>query len=56
VWFVNLAAAAGHPPSVRDMSFATQTLATAKLASMGISIDTMTADQKKSGESWEHRT
>jgi S-adenosylhomocysteine hydrolase len=31
-------------------------VATAKLASMGITIDAMTADQKKYGESWEHRT
>ncbi len=80
---VNLAAAEGHPPSVMDMSFATQALATefcirnkgklpnkvvpvpreveeyvatAKLASMGITIDTMTADQKKYSESWEHGT
>jgi adenosylhomocysteinase len=78
---VNLAAAEGHPPSVMDMSFATQALATeycvknkgklpnkvlpvpreveeyvanAKLQSMGINIDTMTADQKMYGESWEH--
>ena len=80
---VNLAAAEGHPPSVMDMSFATQALATeycvknkgklpnkvlpvpvevehyvatAKLASMGISVDTMTAEQTKYGESWEHGT
>jgi adenosylhomocysteinase len=80
---VNLAAAEGHPPSVMDMSFATQALATewclknkgklekkvitlpreieefiavAKLKSMGITIDTMTADQKKYNESWEHGT
>jgi adenosylhomocysteinase len=80
---VNLAAAEGHPPSVMDMSFATQALATefciknkgklpnavvpvpreveeyvatAKLASMGITIDSMTADQKKYSESWEHGT
>ncbi|MFO0847438.1 MAG: adenosylhomocysteinase [Gemmataceae bacterium] len=80
---VNLAAAEGHPPSVMDMSFATQALATewclknkgklankvitlpreieefiavAKLKSMGITIDTMTADQKKYSESWEHGT
>ena len=80
---VNLAAAEGHPPSVMDMSFATQALATeycvknrgklpnqvlpvpreveeyvatAKLASMGIGIDTMTAAQKTYGESWEHGT
>ena len=80
---VNLAAAEGHPPSVMDMSFATQALATefciknkgklpnavvpvpreveeyvatAKLASMGITIDAMTADQKKYSESWEHGT
>jgi adenosylhomocysteinase len=31
-------------------------IATAKLASMGITIDTMTADQKKYSESWEHGT
>ena len=80
---VNLAAAEGHPPSVMDMSFATQALATewclknkaklekkvinlpreieefiavAKLKSMGIGIDTMTMEQKKYGESWEHGT
>jgi adenosylhomocysteinase len=80
---VNLAAAEGHPPSVMDMSFATQALATeyclknkgklekkvhtlpreieefiasAKLKSMGISIDSMTADQKNYSESWEHGT
>jgi adenosylhomocysteinase len=80
---VNLAAAEGHPPSVMDMSFATQALATeycvknkgklgakvhpvpreveeyvatAKLASMGIGIDTMTEDQKSYTSSWEHGT
>jgi adenosylhomocysteinase len=80
---VNLAAAEGHPPSVMDMSFATQALATefcvknkgklpnsvidvpqalvdsiavAKLKSMGVYIDTMSADQKKYSESWEHGT
>src|SRR5207237_1075584 len=31
-------------------------VATAKLASMGIAIDKMTADQKKYSESWEHGT
>ncbi len=31
-------------------------IATAKLASMGIAIDTMTADQKKYSTSWEHGT
>lgn len=31
-------------------------VATAKLASMGITIDKLTADQKKYGESWEHGT
>lgn len=31
-------------------------IATAKLASMGITIDKMTADQKKYSESWEHGT
>jgi adenosylhomocysteinase len=31
-------------------------IATAKLASMGITIDAMTADQKKYSESWEHGT
>ena len=31
-------------------------VSTAKLASMGIAIDTLTADQKKYGESWEHGT
>jgi adenosylhomocysteinase len=31
-------------------------IATAKLKSMGIAIDTLTADQAKYGESWEHGT
>src|SRR6516164_711026 len=80
---VNLAAAEGHPPSVMDMSFATQALATEycvrnkgkltaavhtvpveveqyvareKLASMGISIDTLTADQKRYMSTWEQGT
>jgi adenosylhomocysteinase len=80
---VNLAAAEGHPPSVMDMSFATQALATEfcvknrgkldarvhkvpveveeyvareKLASMGISIDTLTDDQRNYLSSWEHGT
>ena len=80
---VNLAAAEGHPPSVMDMSFATQALATEfcivnkgklankvidvpleveryvathKLESMGISIDTLTAAQKKYMTGWEHGT
>ena len=80
---VNLAAAEGHPPSVMDMSFATQALATEycvkqkgklkpavhevpieienyvaseKLASMGIIIDTLTKDQKAYLSGWEHGT
>ncbi len=80
---VNLAAAEGHPPSVMDMSFATQALATeyciknkgklsakvhpvpreiedyvagTKLASMGITIDTLTADQAKYLDDWQHGT
>jgi adenosylhomocysteinase len=80
---VNLAAAEGHPPSVMDMSFATQALATeycvlnkgklsaavhpvpveveqyvalAKLASMGITIDTLTATQKQYMSGWEQGT
>jgi adenosylhomocysteinase len=80
---VNLAAAEGHPPSVMDMSFATQALATEfciknkgklankvidvpleveryvashKLESMGVSIDTLTAQQKKYMTGWEHGT
>ncbi|MSR32274.1 MAG: adenosylhomocysteinase [Gemmataceae bacterium] len=80
---VNLAAAEGHPPSVMDMSFATQALATEfciknrgklpnkvvnvpvevenfvathKLASMGISIDSLTESQKKYMSGWEHGT
>jgi adenosylhomocysteinase len=80
---VNLAAAEGHPPSVMDMSFATQALATEycvrnkgkltaavhpvpveveqyvarhKLASMGISIDELTSDQKKYMSGWEQGT
>lgn len=80
---VNLAAAEGHPPSVMDMSFATQALATEfcvknkgklsaavhnvpieiehyvsreKLASMGITIDTLTKDQTAYLSGWEHGT
>jgi len=80
---VNLAMAEGHPPSVMDMSFATQALATEfcvkqkgklsnavhtvpveveqyvakeKLASMGIHIDTLTAEQTKYLSGWEHGT
>ncbi len=80
---VNLAMAEGHPPSVMDMSFATQALATEfcvqnkgklgnqvhdvpleieqyvsseKLASMGIVIDKLTAEQKKYLSGWEHGT
>jgi adenosylhomocysteinase len=80
---INLAAAHGHPASVMDMSFATQSLATEwsvknkgklshtvhqvprevdefvaslKLQTMGISIDKLTAEQKKYLESWEMGT
>jgi len=80
---VNLAAAEGHPPSVMDMSFATQALTTEycvqnkgklaakvhavpreveefvsshKLASMGIEIDHLTADQKRYMSGWEQGT
>src|SRR3989344_3115611 len=80
---VNLAAAEGHPASVMDMSFATQTLAaewlvqqkkklapavydvsdeieetvaSLKLASMGISIDELSAEQKEYLQSWQHGT
>src|SRR5262245_431667 len=80
---VNLAAAEGHPPSVMDMSFATQALATEycvknkgklkadvhevpievekyvareKLASMGITIDTLTKEQEAYLTGWEHGT
>jgi len=80
---VNLAAAEGHPPSVMDMSFATQALSTEfcvknkgklaakvhavpievehfvashKLASMGISIDELTAAQKRYMTGWEQGT
>lgn len=80
---VNLAAAEGHPPSVMDMSFATQALATEfcvlnkgklkpavhnvpleienyvareKLATMGISLDTLTKDQESYLSGWEHGT
>jgi adenosylhomocysteinase len=80
---VNLAMAEGHPPSVMDMSFATQALATEycvrnkgkltptvhrvpleieqyvsreKLASMGITIDTLTEEQQKYLSGWEHGT
>jgi adenosylhomocysteinase len=80
---VNLACAEGHPPSVMDMSFATQALTTEycvknkgkltpavhdvpaeveqyvareKLASMGITIDDLSADQKSYLSGWEHGT
>ncbi len=80
---VNLAAAEGHPPSVMDMSFATQALTTEycvqkkgkltpavhpvpaaveefvarhKLASMGIAIDELTAEQKRYMSGWEQGT
>jgi adenosylhomocysteinase len=80
---VNLAMAEGHPPSVMDMSFATQALATEyciknkgklgaavhpvpieieqyvakeKLASMGITIDSLSTDQKAYLSGWEHGT
>jgi adenosylhomocysteinase len=80
---VNLAAAEGHPPSVMDMSFATQALTTEfcvqnkgklaakvhtvpveveqfiarhKLASMGISIDELTDEQKRYMSGWEQGT
>ncbi len=80
---VNLAAAEGHPPSVMDMSFATQALTTEfcvqnkgklgakihavpreveefvsshKLASMGIEIDQLTAEQKRYMSGWEQGT
>lgn len=80
---VNLAAAEGHPASVMDMSFATQALgsawmatqkaplapgvyeipaeteqeiATLKLASMGLTIDSLTAEQKKYLDSWQEGT
>jgi adenosylhomocysteinase len=75
--------AEGHPPSVMDMSFATQALATEycvknkgklkvgvhevpreveeyvsreKLASMGITIDSLTGEQQKYLSGWEHGT
>ncbi len=80
---VNLGCAEGHPPSVMDMSFATQALASEwcvrmkgrlanevhvppkaidqevaslKLKSMGIRIDTLTPAQKKYLSSWEMGT
>jgi adenosylhomocysteinase len=80
---VNLAAAEGHPPSVMDMSFATQALSTEycvknkgklaakvhpvpveieqfvarhKLASMGITIDELTAEQRRYMTGWEQGT
>jgi adenosylhomocysteinase len=80
---VNLAAAEGHPPSVMDMSFATQALSTEycvknkgklaakvlpvpveveefvarhKLASMGIAIDNLTAEQRSYMTGWEQGT
>ncbi|MCL2000932.1 MAG: adenosylhomocysteinase [Planctomycetes bacterium] len=80
---VNLGCAEGHPPSVMDMSFATQalasewcvkmrgklapvvhvppksidkTVASLKLKSMGIKIDTLTPAQKKYLSSWDMGT
>ena len=80
---VNLAAAEGHPASVMDMSFSTQALACAwlatqkeklapavyevtdeienmvaslKLASMGLTIDTLTPEQKEYLASWQEGT
>lgn len=80
---VNLAAAEGHPASVMDMSFSTQALASAwmatqakplspgvydvmaeteieiatlKLASMGMTIDTLTPEQRQYLDSWQHGT
>ncbi|HEY4488357.1 MAG TPA: adenosylhomocysteinase, partial [Candidatus Paceibacterota bacterium] len=80
---VNLAAAEGHPASVMDMSFATQALGSAwlatqkgrlaagvyeidvetereiaslKLASMGLSIDSLTDAQAEYLKSWQHGT
>ncbi|MDB5238411.1 MAG: Adenosylhomocysteinase [Candidatus Kaiserbacteria bacterium] len=80
---VNLAAAEGHPASVMDMSFATQALASAwmatektplsagvyevpvsteneiaalKLSSMGMTIDTLTEEQKQYLASWQEGT
>jgi len=80
---VNLAAAEGHPASVMDMSFSTQALAcawmatqatplapavydvpenlenmvaTLKLAAMGLSVETLTAEQTKYLSDWEHGT
>ncbi len=80
---VNLAAAEGHPPSVMDMSFANQALASEyiaenheslkpgvhtlpkeidieiaalKLNSMGMTFDTLTAQQEKYLNSWEAGT
>jgi adenosylhomocysteinase len=41
-----------HPVPLEVEEF----IATAKLASMGVTIDTMTADQKKYSTSWEHGT
>lgn len=80
---VNLAAAEGHPASVMDMSFATQALAcawmatqkeklppavyevtdeienqvsTLKLASMGLTIDTLTKEQQEYLTGWQEGT
>lgn len=80
---VNLAAAEGHPASVMDMSFSTQALACAwmatqptklspavydvteeienrvaslKLASMGLTIDTLTQEQKEYLAGWQEGT
>jgi adenosylhomocysteinase len=84
---VNLAAAEGHPASVMDMSFATQAMASAwmatspsadgaplsagvydvpgameeeiatlKLKSMGVSIDTLSDAQKAYLDSWQEGT
>lgn len=80
---VNLAAAEGHPASVMDMSFSTQALAcawmatqatplapavydvpeelenmvaTLKLAAMGLSVETLTPEQKKYFSDWQSGT
>jgi len=60
---VNLAAAEGHPAAVMDMSFANQALScewmvqnAAKLETMGVRIDELTAEQKSYLEGWEEGT
>ena len=66
---VNLSCAEGHPASVMDMSFANQALCAEymknnidksisklKLETLGVKIDTLTAEQQKYLASWQEGT